>query len=256
MAIYFVDYENVHDEGLKGIAQLKSNDRVVVFYSNNIKNIPFDLHVEISKSSAEVEYIKTNKTAKNYLDFQLASYLGYCIGKGYTNEVYIISKDTGYDSVVDLWKNRGISANRLTGIVATEKTKSRTAQNKTAQNKNQQSKSKKSKTAQNNGSNDKNLVNEEIKDNDSNIKDSKEKTVKSSNSQSYEFPEVYRKKVRQAIKKDEVVASKYGTIYKFIANTASIEEYENNMKSVFGKDKGQVLFEHTLSIYKEIKGIG
>lgn len=33
-------------------------------------------------SKAAIEYIETHKVAKNYLDFQLATYLGFLIGKG------------------------------------------------------------------------------------------------------------------------------------------------------------------------------
>ena len=48
-----------------------------------------------------IEYIETHKVAKNYLDFQLATYLGFLIGKGEKGPVYIISQDTGFDSIVD-----------------------------------------------------------------------------------------------------------------------------------------------------------
>ena len=31
MAIYFIDYENVHIDGLKGVARLKEDDAVCIF---------------------------------------------------------------------------------------------------------------------------------------------------------------------------------------------------------------------------------
>ena len=82
MGIYLVDYENVHNDGVTDIQKLSASDRVVIFYGDSIKSIPFETHVEMMASKAAIEYIETHKVAKNYLDFQLATYLGFLIGKG------------------------------------------------------------------------------------------------------------------------------------------------------------------------------
>lgn len=42
MATYLIDYENVKSEGIKGIAQLSEEDRVVIFYSHNADTITFE----------------------------------------------------------------------------------------------------------------------------------------------------------------------------------------------------------------------
>ena len=69
-------------------------------------------------SKAAIEYIETHKVAKNYLDFQLATYLGFLIGKGEKGPVYIISQDTGFDSIVDFWRGRNIEAFRQPSIAS------------------------------------------------------------------------------------------------------------------------------------------
>ena len=69
-------------------------------------------------SKAVIEYIETHKVAKNYLDFQLATYLGFLIGKGEKGPVYIISQDTGFDSIVDFWRGRNIEAFRQPSIAS------------------------------------------------------------------------------------------------------------------------------------------
>ena len=112
MGIYLVDYENVHNDGVTDIQKLSASDRVVIFYGDSIKSIPFETHVEMMASKAAIEYIETHKVAKNYLDFQLATYLGFLIGKGEKGPVYIISQDTGFDSIVDFWRGRNIEAFR------------------------------------------------------------------------------------------------------------------------------------------------
>ena len=118
MGIYLVDYENVHNDGVTDIKKLSASDRVVIFYGDSIKSIPFETHVEMMASKAVIEYIETHKVAKNYLDFQLATYLGFLIGKGEKGPVYIISQDTGFDSIVDFWRGRNIEAFRQPSIAS------------------------------------------------------------------------------------------------------------------------------------------
>ena len=118
MGIYLVDYENVHNDGVTDIQKLSASDRVVIFYGDSIKSIPFETHVEMMASKAAIEYIETHKVAKNYLDFQLATYLGFLIGKGEKGPVYIISQDTGFDSIVDFWRGRNIEAFRQPSIAS------------------------------------------------------------------------------------------------------------------------------------------
>lgn len=109
MAIYLIDYENTGVKGLYGIEKLQEDDLIVVFYGPKTGAVPFDDHVRISSAVSHVEYIKTSKTAKNYLDFQLTTYLGYLVAHTGIKEYCVISKDGGYDSVVDFWKARGMS---------------------------------------------------------------------------------------------------------------------------------------------------
>lgn len=109
MAIYLIDYENTGVKGLHGIEKLQEDDLIVVFYGPKTGAVPFDDHVRISSAVSHVEYIKTSKTGKNYLDFQLTTYLGYLVAHTGIKEYFVISKDGGYDSVVDFWKARGMS---------------------------------------------------------------------------------------------------------------------------------------------------
>lgn len=101
--IYLVDYENVNLYGMTGIEKLTAEDRVVVFLGNTMGAIPFEWHIRISDAPAKVKYIKCGKVCKNYLDFQLATYCGYLMSGLESGKVFIVSKDKGFDSVVDFW---------------------------------------------------------------------------------------------------------------------------------------------------------
>ena len=77
MATYFIDYENTHS--LNGINELTKEDSVIIFYSDNANSLSFDIHQEILKCEAYIEYKLVKVGTPNALDFQLSTYLGYLI---------------------------------------------------------------------------------------------------------------------------------------------------------------------------------
>lgn len=118
MAIYFVDYENVHVDGLNGVAKLGENDSVCIFYSEKANSLTFGLHRRLIESKAHIEYIKVSLGAPNSLDFQLTSILGYKIAKEENKEYIIVSKDKGFDSTVEFWAKKKIKIFRVETITA------------------------------------------------------------------------------------------------------------------------------------------
>lgn len=116
MAIYFIDYENVHVDGLKGVAKLTEDDSVCIFYSEKANTLTFGLHRRLLESKAKIEYIKVSVGTPNSLDFQLTSILGYKIAKEENQEYVIVSKDKGFDSTVEFWSKKKIEISRVEDI--------------------------------------------------------------------------------------------------------------------------------------------
>ena len=81
MAVYLVDFENVHSEGLTGVEKLGENDECYIFYSVNACSLSFDLHQKIIESKAKFYYKMVDAHGKNALDFQLVTFLGYLVAK-------------------------------------------------------------------------------------------------------------------------------------------------------------------------------
>ena len=106
MSVYLIDYENVHFGGLEGIEKLSQKDEVVLFYGDNASTIPMELHIKVASTGAKIHYIRIDRTGKNYLDFQLSAMSGYLVGTTEQTEFVVISKDTGYDAVLDLWNGQ------------------------------------------------------------------------------------------------------------------------------------------------------
>ena len=108
---YLVDYENVKNQGLNGIQDLKGDNVICIFYSRNAPgNFTLDLHRQISEANAEIVYLKVEVGTKNALDFQLASYLGKIIAENHWRpcNYFIVSNDRGYLSLVPFWHEGNI----------------------------------------------------------------------------------------------------------------------------------------------------
>jgi hypothetical protein len=126
MAYYLIDYENVHQSGLDGMASLSAGDSVVVFFGNKTPNVPMEVLRGLVNTKAVVCLKNLKKTANNYLDFQLATHLGAAIvGNPTVKEYYIISGDKDYEAVIDYWKahNRNISIEIFASVLAAKKSR-------------------------------------------------------------------------------------------------------------------------------------
>lgn len=123
MNYYFIDYENVHADGFTGAENLGENDVVCVLYTEQSKAFSLELVEKIARQHARLESYKAGTGAKNSLDFQLASYLGYMIAKceGKGDCFYIVSKDTGFNHLVDFWAERSVTVKRVPNFAGEEK---------------------------------------------------------------------------------------------------------------------------------------
>jgi hypothetical protein len=113
MSVYLIDYENVHYAGWEGIEKLTKEDEVILFYSENASTIPMELHIKVVNSGANLRYIHVAKTAKNYLDFQLSALSGYLVAQTDQTEFVVVSKDTGYNAVVDFWNQQDFAGRKV-----------------------------------------------------------------------------------------------------------------------------------------------
>ncbi|MCR5099541.1 MAG: hypothetical protein K6B14_11440 [Lachnospiraceae bacterium] len=226
MSIYLIDYENVNESGLEGVKALKSDDQVHIFYSDQIKTIPFERSIELSQSRARIEFIQTRKTAKNYLDFQLTTYLGFLIGKGEKGEVVVVSNDKGFDSVVDFWKGRNVKISRYENI-ANKSVPPRASKAKKGQG------TKKTGAA---------------------AKQTTKKTAaagQTTDKKASDLTESWRKKVRAAVKEDKLSPGNYTAVYKAIAQSNDKLDLNNRLVKAFDSTRGGALYNHVKGIFDE-----
>lgn len=250
MGIYLVDYENVHNDGVTDIKKLSSSDRVVIFYGDSIKSIPFETHVEMMESKAKIEYIETHKIAKNYLDFQLATYLGYLIGKGEKGPVYIISHDTGFDSIVDFWNGRDISTYRQPSIAAGESDISATKE--TSATKKKKKKAKKARHEEHEETTQSAVTSQKTKESASSVSSARKELPEAKKlPETKKLPEAVRKKIRAALKGEKLPAGKYTTIYKAVETSETKLALNNALVKAFDNSEGSVIYNHIKKIYED-----
>lgn len=123
MNYYFIDYENVHADGFMGAENLGEKDVICVMYTEQSKAFSLELVEKIARQHAKLESYKAGTGAKNSLDFQLASYLGYMIAKSESEDdcFYIVSRDTGFNHLVDFWAERNVTVRRIPNFMGEEK---------------------------------------------------------------------------------------------------------------------------------------
>ncbi len=105
-----VDFENVQPQD---IDLLKAGPfKVKVFLGPNQLKIPVSLAAALQSLGDNAEYISLETAGNNALDFHIAYYIGVLSSVEPTAFFHIISKDTGFDSLLKYLKGKKIFAQR------------------------------------------------------------------------------------------------------------------------------------------------
>lgn len=104
MRHFYVDYENVQSIGLDGLDELTEQDKVTILYSAHADSMKIDIVKQLQNTRAEVSFVETDTGTTNALDFQLIALL--FIELNLENEIFIVSKDTGFDAAIKMAKRQ------------------------------------------------------------------------------------------------------------------------------------------------------
>lgn len=108
---YLIDTENIGSAWTEVLPLMGRNDEILLFYTVNSPGIPYRDLQQIMSHLSQMELIPCN-TGRNGLDFQLSSYLGYLLRSSTKTQYIILSKDTGYDPLIQFWKEKGVDIAR------------------------------------------------------------------------------------------------------------------------------------------------
>lgn len=109
-----IDFENVQ---VKSLALLKGEHfRVKVFIGPKNTKLPVELVLAMQKLGEAAEYIMLQVSSANALDFHIIYYLGALTAADPEASFHIISKDTGFDSLLKHLKTKKINCVRSVSI--------------------------------------------------------------------------------------------------------------------------------------------
>lgn len=105
-----IDYENVQPSSLAGLDA--EHFRVLVFVGASQNKLTFDMAANLQKLGARAEYIKITGNGANALDFHMAFHMGRIATQDPTACFHVISKDAGFDPLIQHMKERKVLASR------------------------------------------------------------------------------------------------------------------------------------------------
>lgn len=105
-----IDYENVQPEILSVLDA--EHFKVIVFVGASQMKVTFDSANALQRMGSKAEYIKISGNGSNALDFHIAFYIGQLATQDPTAYFHIISKDTGFDPLIQHLKTMKVFAAR------------------------------------------------------------------------------------------------------------------------------------------------
>ena len=109
---YLIDSENVGSTWADLLKKDEKSD-FYIFVTENAKSLNFSLLKDLTDNQRHKINIIECEPGRNSLDFYLSSYLGYLIGSGKHSSYTVVSQDTGFDHVIDYWRNSGLAVERI-----------------------------------------------------------------------------------------------------------------------------------------------
>src|SRR6266478_2644559 len=106
----FVDFENVHEIDLDVIGSKAVSFTLLV--GPRQTKLDVSLVEKMFEHAVSVQLVRLTAAGRNALDFTLAYYVGRSVAADPTGYFHIVSKDTGYDPLIEHLQSRHISARR------------------------------------------------------------------------------------------------------------------------------------------------
>ena len=110
-----IDFENVQPESLEQLD--RDYFKVLVFVGASQEKFPVDMTTTLHGFGERVEYIRISGKGTNALDFHIAYYIGQHAAADPAAYFHIISKDAGYDPLINHLRAKKLFVRRARTIV-------------------------------------------------------------------------------------------------------------------------------------------
>lgn len=109
-----IDFESVQPKSLELLKP--EHFRLLVFLGPTQTKLPRDVTLAVQAFGARASYVETSRPGPNALDFHIAYYLGTLAKQDPAGFFHIISKDTGFDPLIEHLKVNKIYSARSESI--------------------------------------------------------------------------------------------------------------------------------------------
>jgi hypothetical protein len=106
-----IDHENVQPEAVAALD--RELVHIMVFVGASQSKVAFDMAAVLQPMGPRASYCKIAGNGPNALDFHIAFYIGHLAATEPDAAFYIVSKDTGFDPLLEHLKSRKITAGRV-----------------------------------------------------------------------------------------------------------------------------------------------
>lgn len=109
-----IDYENVQPATVAVLDQ--EHVKIVVFVGASQTKITFEIAAALQLMGSRAEYVKICGNGPNALDFHIAFYIGQLAAREPDAYFHVISKDTGFDPLIQYLRSRKVQACRSADV--------------------------------------------------------------------------------------------------------------------------------------------
>jgi hypothetical protein len=111
-----VDFENVQPDSLEALSSGAFRVKVFVGANQAKGRVSFEFSESMQKLGSHAEYVRIARSGPNAVDMHIAYYVGRLLEKEPHAALFIISRDTDFDPLVEYLLARGISCRRVKSI--------------------------------------------------------------------------------------------------------------------------------------------
>ncbi len=112
-SVLLVDFENVQNVQKVDLARLPAHMQVRMFIGATQAKVLIDLAEQAQVLGARFKYERVKGQGRNALDFHIAFYAGELLAKQPGVEIVILSRDTGFDPLIQHLRERKFACRRV-----------------------------------------------------------------------------------------------------------------------------------------------
>lgn len=112
--VVLIDFESVQPDSIEALNQ--EHFHILLFCSANQTKVPFEIAVTLQQLGPRAEYIKIAGVGPNALDFHIAYYIGRLAEQDAGTFFHIVSRDKGFDPLIQHLKSKKVLAVRSESI--------------------------------------------------------------------------------------------------------------------------------------------